>query len=618
MILRNIRRHTLTEIRCDDVFGSDGRHVLNRQSCFRNSVSFIVISGGLVHMKDITSWSEEVTALFKEEGFLNICHEALDRHLSRGEGQQTAIRYVPPDWSDKNPVVKDLSYQELTTETIKFAHAMKALGMKKGDVLFTFSPRIPELYTVALGTLRIGAVFSPLFPAFGPGPIVARMTRGKAVAVFSLASLFRKKILPVMSSLPTLKHIILIDDDGTLKDIPGAMNFYDLMKNAQTTPILEKTQTSDMALLHFTSGTTGEPKGAIHVHQAVVYHKISGETALDLRPKDVFWCTADPGWVTGTSYGIISPLCNGVTLLIDGAEFNASRWYEILMKLKVDVWYSAPTAMRMLMKAGEELPKNYDLSHVRFASSVGEPLNPEVIKWVKENLHIALHDNWWQTETGGIIIANARETDVKPGSMGKPLPGIEVALVKDVKEGKISFAGENEQGEIAIRMGWPSMFTGYLGNPERYAKCFAGDWYLSGDLARKDPDGYFWFVGRKDDVIKTSGHLIGPFEVENVLMDHPAVLESAVIGIPDPVVGEMIRGYVVLKKSYAATDEQKLQILAHARKKLGVALAPREIQFTDNLPKTRSGKIMRRLLKARALGLPEGDLSTLESDSGAR
>ncbi len=568
-------------------------------------------------MEDLVNWNEKVTAQLKEDGFINICHEALDRKVAGSSRNSTAIRYVPLSWSSERPEVIDISYEKLTNDTFKFANALKKLGMKKGDVLFSLSTRVPELYTVALGTLRLGSVFSPLFPAFGPGPILARMSKGKAKAVFSQASLFRKKVLPILNSLPTLRHIVLIDDDGSLKDVPGAIDFFQLMDEADPSPILEKTEPMDTALLHFTSGTTGEPKGAVHVHQAVVYHKASGQYALDLRENDVFWCTADPGWVTGTSYGIISPLCNGATLLIDSAEFNATRWYEILKHFKVDVWYSAPTAMRMLMKAGEELPKDYDFSHVRFASSVGEPLNPEVIKWVKENLHITLHDNWWQTETGGIIMANDAKMIVKPGSMGKPLPGIEVALIKDFTIDQILFAANNEQGEIAIRKGWPSMFTAYLENPERYSKCFVGDWYLSGDLAQKDQDGYYWFVGRKDDVIKTSGHLIGPFEVENVLMDHPAVLESAVIGIPDPVIGEMIKGYVVLKKAFAQSEEQKLQILAHARKRLGAALAPREIQFINNLPKTRSGKIMRRLLKARELGLPEGDLSTLEEASGS-
>jgi acetyl-CoA synthetase len=567
-------------------------------------------------MKDGLNWNEKVSALFNEDGYINITHEALDRHLESSR-HCIALRFIPPSWRSVGDEVINITYEKLINDTYKFSNAIRKLGFKKGDVLFSLSPRVPELYTVAFGTLRLGAVFSPLFSAFGPEPILARMKKGRARAIFSLASLFRKKMLTSLTSLPTLEYIILIDDDGSLKDIPGAINFSKLMDEADSFPFLEPTAPMDPALLHFTSGTTGTPKGAVHVHQAVVYHKISGQLALDLRRNDIFWCTADPGWVTGTSYGMIAPLCSGATLLIDGAEFNATRWYEILKHFRVDVWYSAPTAMRMLMKAGEELPKSYDFSHIRFASSVGEPLNPEVIKWVKENLHITLHDNWWQTETGGIIIANDAHSEVKPGSMGKPLPGIEVALIKESLNNQIVFAADNEQGEIAIRKGWPSMFTSYVDNPERYSKCFVGDWYLSGDLAKFDQDGYFWFVGRKDDVIKTSGHLIGPFEVENVLMNHPAVLEAAVIGIPDPMIGEMIKGFVVLKKGFIHSEENKLQILSHARKKLGGSIAPREIEFMSNLPKTRSGKIMRRLLRNRELGLPEGDISTLEGESGA-
>ena len=553
-----------------------------------------------------------------KNGFINICHEALDKHLDGPLRHKVALRYVPSSWSQEHPVFTDVTYLELAESSYRFTHVLKKIGMKKSDVLFTLSPRIPELYTVALGSLRGGIVFSPLFSAFGPEPILARMKKGNGRALFSLASLFRKKVLPVLHSLPSLEHIILIDDDGSLKEIKGALNFHELMKAADSSPILETTGAEDMALLHFTSGTTGEPKGAVHVHESVLYHETSGKIALDLRVQDIFWCTADPGWVTGTSYGIISPLCNGATLLVDGAEFNARRWYDILKHFKVDVWYTAPTAMRMLMKAGEDLAREYDLSHVRFAASVGEPLNPEVIKWVQENLKITLHDNWWQTETGGIMICNDSKSEVRPGSMGRPLPGIEVELMKLDQAGKITFAKTGEQGEIIIRKGWPSMFRAYLHNPDRYAKCFSGEWYLSGDLARKDEEGHYWFVGRKDDVIKTSGHLVGPFEIESVLMEAPSVLESAVIGVPDPVAGEMVKAFVVLKKGIKASDEEKSNILAYARKKLGVAVAPRQIEFIDNLPKTRSGKIMRRLLKARDLGLPEGDLSTLEASDGEK
>ena len=549
---------------------------------------------------------------------INICEEALDRHAIGQAADRVALRYLPATWPADEASSIDITYGALRTLTCKFANALKNLGVQKGDVIFSLSPRIPELYTVALGSLRAGLVFSPLFSAFGPAPILSRMKKGNGKVIFSLASLFRKKVLPVLPELPFLSRIILLDDDGSLKDIPGAISFEDLMFHADPTPVLEKTESEDAALLHFTSGTTGEPKGALHTHRSVIYHRESGRLALDLHPGDIFWCTADPGWVTGTSYGIISGLCNGATLLIDSREFNATRWYEILSRMNVQIWYTAPTALRMLMKAGEELPKAYDFSTVRFAASVGEPLNPEVIKWVQSNMHLLLRDNWWQTETGGIMIANSVGLEVKLGSMGKPLAGIEVALVKTSTGSTLNFAAENESGEIAIRKGWASMFAGYLNNPQRYEKCFTGDWYLSGDLARKDHEGYFWFIGRKDDVIKTSGHLIGPFEVENILMDHPKVLEAAVIGLPDPILGELMRAYVVLRSGVVSSEEIRSQILSHARKALGAAIAPREIQFISTLPKTRSGKIMRRLLKARAQGLPEGDLSTLDDESGAK
>jgi acetyl-CoA synthetase len=268
------------------------------------------------------------------------------------------------------------------------------------------------------------------------------------------------------------------------------------------------------------------------------------------------------------------------------------------------------------MKVGTEIARSYDLSHLRFLASVGEPLNPEGVIWGRDVLGLPFHDNWWQTETGGIMIANYRSMDVKPGSMGRPLPGIEAAIVRRDPETRLVQVIETPDtlGELALRPGWPSMFRGYLNEPERYAKCFADGWYLTGDLAQRDADGYFWFVGRADDVIKSSGHLIGPFEVESVLMEHEAVAEAAAIGIPEPTAGEIVKALVALKPGFLADEALRKSLLAHARKRLGPAVAPREIDFRTNLPKTRSGKIMRRLLKARELGLPEGDISTLESD----
>jgi acetyl-CoA synthetase len=270
----------------------------------------------------------------------------------------------------------------------------------------------------------------------------------------------------------------------------------------------------------------------------------------------------------------------------------------------------------MLMKVGAELVPHYDLSHLRFLASVGEPLNPEGVIWGRDVLGLPFHDNWWQTETGGIMIANYRTMDIKPGSMGRPLPGVEAAIVRRDPQGHSVQVIDTPDtlGELALRPGWPSMFRGYLNEPERYARCFADGWYLTGDLAQRDADGYFWFVGRADDVIKSSGHLIGPFEVESVLMEHPAVAEAAAIGIPEPTAGEIVKALVALKPGFAWDEDLRRSLLAHARKRLGPAVAPREIDCRANLPKTRSGKIMRRLLRARELGLPEGDVSTLESD----
>jgi acetyl-CoA synthetase len=326
---------------------------------------------------------------------------------------------------------------------------------------------------------------------------------------------------------------------------------------------------------------------------------------------------ADPGWVTGTSYGIIAPLLQGVTSLIDREEFDAERWYTLLEQEHISVWYTAPTAIRMLMKAGTGLAQRHSYPDLRFIASVGEPLNPEAVWWGQEALGLPIHDNWWQTETGGIMIANTPAFGIKPGSMGRPLPGIEACIVEHLEaEGELPrvrvIDTADVEGELALKRGWPSMFRAYLNNEARYRKCFAGELYLTGDLARRDADGYYWFVGRADDVIKSAGHLIGPFEVESVLMEHPAVAEAGVIGKPDPVVGEVVKAFVSLKDGYQAGETLRLDISTHARRRLGAAVAPKEIVFLPTLPRTRSGKIMRRLLKARELGLPGGDTSTLE------
>jgi acetyl-CoA synthetase len=375
-----------------------------------------------------------------------------------------------------------------------------------------------------------------------------------------------------------------------------------------------------MALLHFTSGTTGQPKGAVHVHDAVVAHHTTAAFSLDLHSDDIFWCTADPGWVTGMSYGIIAPLTHGCTMIVDAGDFDARVWHQVLQDNKVTVWYTAPTALRMLMRQGTDLPKEYDLSSLRFIASVGEPLNPEAVVWGQEAYGLPIHDNWWQTETGAIMISNYQSMDIRPGSMGKPMPGVEATVLARgddgraaVTDGRVTEIAEPDvTGELALRPGWPSMFRGYLHDEARYARCFAGGWYLTGDLAKRDADGYFWFVGRADDVILSAGHLVGPFEVESLLMEHEAVAEAGVIGTPDPVAGEVVKAFVTIKPGWEPTEELRLELLAFGRRRLG-GVAPKEIAFDQHLPHTRSGKVMRRLLKARELGLPEGDLSTLES-----
>jgi acetyl-CoA synthetase len=540
---------------------------------------------------------------------LNIAYEAVDRHVDNGLAGKTAIR-----WISKDNDVRDYTYADLKRVSNRFANVLRGLGVGKGDRVYSLAGRIPELYIAALGTLKNGSVFCPLFSAFGPEPVRARLSIGKAKVLVTTELLYERKVEQIRNQLPELDFVLLVGEGPGETDVPGTTDLGRLMADAGDEFEIQQTDPEDLALLHFTSGTTGTPKGAMHVHEAVVVHHVTGQLALDLHPDDVFWCTADPGWVTGTSYGIIAPLTNGLTSIVDEGDFEAERWYRILQDQRVTVWYTAPTAIRMMIKTGVEIAKQFDYSSLRFLGSVGEPLNPEAVVWGQEALGLPFHDNWWQTETGGIMIANYASMDIRPGSMGRPLPGIDAAIVRKNEAGTVDVIEEpGVEGELALRSGWPSMFRGYWNEPERYAKCFAGGWYLTGDLATVDGDGYFWFVGRADDVIKSMGHLIGPFEVESLLMKHPAVAEAGVIGKPDPMAGEVVKAFVVLKDAVEPTDALKRDLFAFARSRLGAVVAPKEIDFLPTLPRTRSGKIMRRLLRAREMGLPEGDISTLES-----
>jgi acetyl-CoA synthetase len=557
------------------------------------------------------SWEEarkELDGLPAGQG-LNIAHEAVDRHANGFRQDHLAIR-----WLGKNGEVLDYSYRQLQDLTNRFANVLKDLGVQKGDRVYALAGRVPELYIAALGTLKHRSVFCPLFSAFGPEPIRARLTIGGAKVLVTTQSLYERKVKAIRSSLPRLEHVLLIGDEHKPTNTPNTYDYLRLMENVSHLYAIQPTAPEDIALLHFTSGTTGTPKGAVHLHRAVIAHHMTGKLALDFHKDDIFWCTADPGWVTGTSYGIIAPLTNGITSIIDEGDFDADRWYGILQTQKITVWYSAPTAIRMLMKAGADIVRKYDLRWLRFLSSVGEPLNPEAVVWSKDAFGLPFHDNWWQTETGGIMIANFASMDIRPGSMGRPLPGIEAAVVRKMEDGSVLELPEPDvQGELALRPGWPSMFQTYWNEPERYQKCFADGFYLTGDLVKRDRDGYFWFVGRKDDVIKSSGHLIGPFEVESALMEHRAVAESGVIGKPDPVALEIVKAFVVLRHGFEPSEALQRELLGFARSRLGAVVAPKEVEFVDSLPRTRSGKIMRRLLKARELGLPEGDISTLEA-----
>ncbi len=557
------------------------------------------------------SWSGALAELDGLPGGrgLNIAHEAVDRHAAGPRRNRVALR-----WLSRNGVRRDFTYGDLREQTSRFANLLRNLGVRKGDAVAVLAGRIPELYIAALGTLKNGSVFTPLFSAFGPEPIQARINIARARVLVTTDALYRRKVEALRAALPSLEHVLLVGEAGSIRKLGRTEDLHALLASADSRFTIDPTDPEDIALLHFTSGTTGKPKGALHVHQAVVAHHATAHFALDLHPDDVFWCTADPGWVTGTSYGIVAPLTHGLTSIVDEADFDAERWFSILQSEHVSVWYTAPTAIRMLMKAGAAEARRHQFPTLRFLASVGEPLNPEAVVWGVDAFGLPFHDNWWQTETGGIMIANFAASEIRPGSMGRPVPGIDVALVRRSPDQSIEVVETPDtEGKLALRPGWPSMFRGYLSDEERYRKCFVAGYYLTGDLAKRDRDGYYWFIGRADDVIKSSGHLIGPFEVESALLEHPSVAEAGVIGKPDPVAFEVVKAFVALKSGYEPSDALRQELIGFARMRLGAAVAPKDLQFLPSIPKNRAGKIMRRLLKARELGLPEGDTSTLEA-----
>jgi acetyl-CoA synthetase len=550
------------------------------------------------------SWAEAAAGMSGLPGGagLNIAHEAVDRHADGPRAEVAALR-----WIHRDGTAEELTYRALRRRTNRFANVLRSLGVGRGDTVYTLLGRVPDVHVVALGTLKNTSVFCPLFSVFGPEPVRVRLERGGAKVLVTNAELYRRKVEPVRSRLPDLAHVLLVGPHA--EGVEGTVALEPLLDAASDDFEIPPTSPDDLALLHFTSGTTGAPKAAMHVHEAVVAHFATAASALDLHPDDVFWCTADPGWVTGTSYGIIAPLVHGVTTIVDEAPFDTARWYRILHEQQVSVLYTSPTALRMLNRSELHPVPPEHLRHLRFVASVGEPLEPQLVAWGIETLGLPVHDNWWQTETGGIMIANLAGAEIHPGSMGRPLPGVEAAILRCGPDGRAAVvdgtvqpvARPTEEGELALRAGWPSMFRGYLDEPERYQACFVDGWYLTGDLARRDAEGWFWFVGRADDVIESSGHLIGPFEVESVLLEHPAVAEVGVIGLPDPLAGELVTAIISLRPGFEPDDELRSDLLAHARRQLGPAVAPRRIKFDHDLPRTESGKVIRRLLREREL-----------------
>jgi acetyl-CoA synthetase len=528
---------------------------------------------------------------------LNAAYNAIDRHAKTWRKNKVALY-----WEPINGETEEYTFLQLSNLSNKFANVLKKLKIKKGDRVFIFLPRIPELYISFLGILKTGAIAGTMFAAFGPSGIKDRLQDSGANVLITTPEL-KKRVYKIKKDLPDLKHIIIVG-----KAENKEISYEKEMKLASREFKIEKTDPEDYAFMLYTSGTTGKSKGVVHAHYAILQEHITAKWVLDLHEDDIFWCTADPGWVTGISYGILGTWSNAASSVVYEGRFDPATWYKILEKYQVSVWYTAPTAIRMLMAAGSNLPKKYDLSSLRYLCSVGEPLNPEAIRWSLKVFGLPFHDNWWQTETGGILIANYPCLPIKPGSMGKPLPGIKA----DVRDDEGNGLPIGEEGNLVIKPGWPSMMRKIWKRPAKYKSYFKHGWYITGDRAYKDKDGYFWFVGRADDVIKTAGERIGPFEVESALVEHPAVVEAGVIGKPDPIRGEIIKAFITLSKTSKPSEKLKEDIKQFVKQRLAGHAYPREIDFVKSLPKTRSGKIMRRVLKAKELGLPIGDTSTME------
>jgi acetyl-CoA synthetase len=553
------------------------------------------------------SWEiSEKELEYKPGDVLNIGWYCSDRICKMGKGDKTALIWEGTGAEDKKYTYNDV---RLTTNTIA-AH-LKGLGVQPGDRVCLFMDRIPELYLGFVGILKMGAVAQPLFSAFGEESLFVRLEDAQATAILTQ----RKhvgKVRRILDQMPFLKHIIIVDHDGK-KELKERESVFSLStaKPVEDFPAYP-TKAESESVIHYTSGTTGKPKGVQHVHYSLIGQYLTAKWVLDLHDDDVYWCTADPGWVTGTSYGIIAPFAMGITQCVQDVGFSAENWYRFIEKHRVTVWYSAPTAIRSLMKAGDEVVKKFDMKCLRHLCSVGEPLNAEAVHWSLRVFGLPFHDTYWQTETGAMMLTNFPGMKVKPGSMGRAFPGI-TATVLDLN----TYEPIKEPGRIGLigfQPGWPSMMRGYRNNEATYKAKFKNGWYMPGDRSSIDADGYFWFAGRDDDIINTAGHLVSPFEVESALLEHPSVAESAVVAKPDEVNMEVVKAFVTLKPGFDPTSDLELDIMNFIRKRLSPLAMPQEIEYVPNLPKTRSGKIMRRVLRAKEWGEEIGDTSTLEND----
>jgi acetyl-CoA synthetase len=536
------------------------------------------------------------------DGSINIAYNCVDRHALGDKKDKVALLYVDNKGSEES-----YSFGDLKTQTDKFANLLTGIGAGQGDRIFIFLPPIPERYVAFLGTLKIGAIAGTMFAAFQEMALKDRLLDSEAKIVVTDTDLY-PRIENILSDLPNLEKVIVIERGKELPIGDQVVSYEKTMATISDEFEVAKMKPEDYSYMLYTSGTTGKPKGVVHSHNDVLQAMVTTKFSLDVKPDDIYWCTADLGWVTGVVYGVLGIWGLGCTSLIFNGRYSPESWYGLVEKYKVSVWYSAPTAIRLLMGADKQ-PTDYDLSSLRHLCSVGEPLNPEAIWWGMKVFGLPFHDTWWQTELGGISISNYPCLGIKPGSMGKPLPGIEAAILDENN----NVVTDGSEGDLVLKSSTvSSLMKTIWKNEAKFDSYFKGGWYVSGDRALKDADGYFWFVGRSDDVINTAGERVGPFEVESALVTYPDVIEAGVIGKPDEVRGQIIKAFVVVKPGVGQTDELKELIKAHVKKHLAGHAYPREIEFIDKLPKTRSGKIMRRILKAQEMGEDVGDTSTLE------